>query len=199
MAGWSAGSIRSLRRRSSSRRGALTRDVPLLPAAGALADRHHACRLARRLGRPSSRCSASSARWSTAWRRRPPSGSSGQPLAARLHGLRACSSRGPIFVDLVARARQSVDHAEPLDARPLAELPLRAPAEPRLLPERLCRPHQPESDADRHGAARERGERHRRRLVPAVYIAGTIVHVRRLRLAADAAARSAGSIAYAAS
>ena len=94
----------------------------------------------------------------------------------------------PILRHLVARARQFVDHAEPLRARPLADLPLRAPAEPRLLPGRLRRAHQPESDADGHGAARERGERHRRRLVPARLSRRHTVDVRRLRLASDAAA-----------
>ena len=165
---WRAGALDRSARAGHGRAaaGRAHRHLPLLPEAGEVADRHDADRFAHRLGHRACHVRLPRLAGRPHGRLEPGELRLRQSLAARLHGRRA-ARRAAVLHHLVAGARQPLDHAEPVEPRPLAELPLCAAPEPRLLPERLCRPHQPEGDADRHGASRERRERHRRRLVSA--------------------------------
>ena len=143
----------------------MTAILPLLPGAGAWAARGHRHRIPvqrrRRDGAPG---------FPRHHRRLGDRDAAGRVLLALRLGAGRDGIRHPGDPPRdrtsLARAHQHRLCAEPDGAGPLAELPLRAPPEPLLLPERFRRPDRAEGAAERPRASRERRQRRRGRLHP---------------------------------
>ena len=109
-----------------------------------------------------------------------------RPGRSSRHGRRAAAA-APAGVALPRRADQPDRQSWPVQHDPLAEPLARGAAELDVLPERLRRPHRQPRDADRPGAARERGDGVRRRLVHRGLRQQRAAAARLDRLAPDAA------------